>query len=86
MDTTHTKEELKRELNKAMDTLYRVRDEVKVRVHLAGSEAKEAWSKLEPKLEEAEKLAKDTSTQALETIVSLTRKLEKLIASIGKTS
>lgn len=34
----------------ALDELKRARDEIRVKVHLAGMEAKELWGKLEPKL------------------------------------
>jgi hypothetical protein len=33
------------------DNLRRMADEIRVRIHLAGMEAKEAWAKLEPKLQ-----------------------------------
>lgn len=81
-----TKEELEKDINAAVNALYRVRDEAKVRLHLAGLEAQDLWSKLEPKIDEVEQLAKDKSQQALETITQLTSKVEKLVGSIGKPS
>ena len=59
---------------------------MRVRVHLAGLEAQELWSKLEPKISDVEAIARDKSTQALDAIIGLTKKLEKLVASIGKPS
>ena len=32
------------------DRLHRLADEIRVRLHLAGMEAKDAWAKLEPRL------------------------------------
>src|SRR5262245_41645842 len=81
-----TKEELERDTKAALETLYRVRDEIRVRVHLAGLEAKDLYAKLEPKIDEVEQMAKEASAQTVETIQALTKKLEKLVASIGKPS
>jgi len=81
-----TKEELEKDIALALEALYRARDEVRVRVHLAGLEAQELWAKLEPKIDEVEALARDKSTQALDTIIALTKKVEKVVASIGKPS
>lgn len=37
--------------------LHRLADEIRVRIHLAGMDAKDAWQKLEPKLREFERKA-----------------------------
>ena len=81
-----TKEELERDLKVAIDKLTELRDEARVRIHLAGLEARDLWNALEPKIDEAETLAKNASTSALETVIATTKKLEKLVASIGKPS
>lgn len=81
-----TKEELERDLQGALEKLYALRDEARVRIHLAGLEARDLWSALEPKIDEAEQLAKNASSQALETVINTTKKLEKLVGSIGKPS
>jgi len=49
------KTELKKELEKNLNLLHTLRDEVRVRLHLAGMDLKEQWNKLEPHLEDAEK-------------------------------
>ncbi len=41
--------ELKSDLNKSLESLQTLRDEIRVRLHLAGMDAKDAWDKLEPK-------------------------------------
>lgn len=49
-----------------------LRDEIRVDLHLAGMEAKEKWKKLEPSLQDAEKLVddvSDVSQRAMEEIV-----------------
>jgi hypothetical protein len=52
-----------------MDGLRRMADEIRLKVHLAGMEAKEAWSKLEPRLHELEhkaEAAKDKLAEGLD--------------------
>ena len=39
------------------EDLHRLADEIRVRIHLAGMDAKDAWHKLEPKLREFERKA-----------------------------
>ena len=52
------------ELGKRIEELQTLRDELKVRIHLASMEAKDAWNELLPKLEHAEKLAEGTVVDA----------------------
>lgn len=47
--------------------ILRVADEIRVRIHLAGMEAKDAWTKLEPRVKELErKLGHATDRAAAE--------------------
>ncbi len=39
------------EIQKALDEVKRIRDEIRVRVHLGGMDAKKAWHKLEPRID-----------------------------------
>jgi hypothetical protein len=78
---SNTIDELKTEIQKTMTLLHTLGDEARVKVHLAGMDIKDAWAKLEPKLEEAEKIATDASESTLTTIRSTAQKLEKLVAS-----
>jgi len=48
------KPQSKQDLDKALEQLRRMRDEIKVHLHLASMEAKDAWNKLEPGLAELE--------------------------------
>ena len=48
-----TKTELKEELKKSVAALRTLRDEVRVKIHLAGLDAKTEWNKLEPHLLES---------------------------------
>lgn len=77
--TTH---ELKEEIQKTLSTMRTLRDEVRVKLHLAGLDAKEEWRKLEPMLVDVERAATDftqaTRTAATETV----KKLSKLLSSL----
>lgn len=66
-----------------VDRITQLRDEVKLRLHLATLEVKKEWDeKLEPKVFEVEKLAKD----ATETAVSdLVQRLEEFVIRLRPT-
>lgn len=64
--------ELKTELEKSVAVLQTLRDEVRVRLHLAGMEAKTQWNDLEPKVEDAVGRAKREVTEATKTVVTET--------------
>lgn len=81
-----TTEDLKKEISKTATLLTQLRDEAKVKVHLAGMDIKKAWDQLLPKIDEAEQLAKsaaETATEAtLKTIKSTTESVQKLVKSL----
>ena len=67
-----------------LDGLRRVRDELRVQVHLAGAEVKDLWEQTEHRLERAEakvKRLRDTSKEELQDVGSATR---LLIDEIGE--
>jgi hypothetical protein len=76
------KAELKKELEKGVTRLQTLRDEVRVRLHLAGMDLKDQWKKLEPHLEEVEKKAEDASDEARAMLSEAVKKLEKLRAAL----
>ena len=63
MNTTDLKNEISRDLGK-MQTL---RDEVRLKLHLAGMDAKDEWNKLEPQLLVAERAAETFTEESYET-------------------
>jgi hypothetical protein len=78
-DTTN---DLKNEVKKNLAQLQTLRDEVRVRLHLANMELKDQWNKLEPHLLDVEKKAID-ATEASRTMISdAVKKLEKFRASL----
>jgi hypothetical protein len=58
---SQTTDDLKAELKKSVTLLQTLRDEVRVKLHLAGLEAKEGWKKLEPRLDAVEQAAHNAS-------------------------
>jgi hypothetical protein len=74
--------ELKADLLKSVESLQTLRDEVRVRLHLAGMEAKEAWSKIEPTLQDAEKLAEDVSETSRNALGDILKRVQEFRASL----
>jgi hypothetical protein len=68
------------------DDVRRVRDQLKLELHLAGMEAKEQWEKLQPKLAELEKTfeagAHKAGTAMAEEVSAVGATLKKLLADI----
>ena len=65
-------EPIKHQIRKSLDSLTTLRDEIRLQLHLASMDAKSAWTKLEPEVEEANKMAEDAtaiSQKAIEAIV-----------------
>ena len=76
--------ELKGDLQKSLDSLAMLRDEIRVRLHLAGMDAKDAWNRLEPKLLEAEKLAEDVSESSKAALNEIVKKVQEFRASLER--
>jgi hypothetical protein len=74
--------DLKAELKKGLDHLQTLRDEVRVRLHLAGLEAKDEWNKLEPHLFEVEQAAKEASESSHRALTDAVARLKKLRESL----
>jgi predicted nucleic acid-binding Zn-ribbon protein len=78
-DTTN---DLKNELKKGLSQMQTLRDEVRVRLHLANMELKDQWNKLEPHLADVEKKAADVSEASKQMISDAVKKLENFRASL----
>ena len=50
MSAEEAEKTLKQELEETKDDLLRTADEIRVKLHLAGMDVKDAWQELEPKL------------------------------------
>jgi hypothetical protein len=77
-----TANELKTELKKSLSQLQTLRDEVRVRLHLASMDLKDQWNKLEPHLADVEKKAADASEASKSLINDAMKRLEKFRASL----
>lgn len=74
--------------------IQRIADEIRVRIHLAGMEAKELWEKLEPRVQEfetmlaskADKVTDKLTEEASKVGQGLHDELDKLKAKLGGSS
>lgn len=55
MSADEAEKKIKQELEETRNDLRRAADEVRVKLHLAGMDAKDAWEDLQPKLADFEK-------------------------------
>jgi hypothetical protein len=70
-------DELKKEFKKTTELLKTMRDEIKVKLHLAGQEAKDRWQKIEPEIEKAGNEVAKTSRATLDELVSRVKEFKK---------
>jgi hypothetical protein len=79
---SQTTTDLKNELTKGLTYLQTLRDEVRVRLHLAGMEAKAEWNTLEPHLFEVEQAAKQATESSHHALIAAVARLKKLRESL----
>jgi hypothetical protein len=79
---SHATEELKTDLQKSLEALQTLRDEIRVRIHLAGMDAKDAWNKLEPTLLEAERLAEEVTDASRAAMAEIVKKVREFRATL----
>ncbi|MCC6551473.1 MAG: hypothetical protein IT372_00440 [Polyangiaceae bacterium] len=79
---SHTTDDMKADLQKSLEALQTIRDEIRVRIHLAGMDAKDAWAKLEPRLYEAERLAAEVSETSRAALAEVLKKARELRESL----
>ena len=71
------------DIQKAVSRIQWLRDEVKVRLHLASLDARQEWDeKLSPRIFEVEQMAKHVSEQAREAVHDLVEKLETFLSRL----
>ena len=76
-----TANDLKIELKKGLSQLQTLRDEVRVKLHLANMDLKDQWNKLEPHLADVERKAAEATEASRNLIDEAVKKLEKFRAS-----
>ena len=72
---SQTTQELKQEFKKTLGLLQTLRDEVRVKLHLAGMDAKDEWSKLEDELELVDTEAEKFSDKTFDTVKEMLKKV-----------
>ena len=75
---TSEKPKAKQELDKMVGQLRTIRDEIRVRLHLASAEAKEAWNNLEPTLGEIEQKMGQVTAETKAKAQELLKRLSEL--------
>jgi hypothetical protein len=75
-------EQLRAEMDRAMDHLRALRDEARVKVHLGSMEARDEWDRLQPVLREAERVAGQASRAALQSVEATVQKLSDLLVAL----
>ena len=70
--------DLKNEMKKGVDLLRTLRDEVKVKVRLAGMDAKDQWAKLEPELFKVERAAEQATESSKKLLDEAVKRLKTL--------
>lgn len=87
MDAKGISEDVKTEVNKGMERLGTLRDEVKLHLHLASLDAKQEWDeKLEPRINEIQTSAQHVSDASREAVGELVKRVEGFYAKLRGTS
>ncbi len=74
--------DLKSEMKKGVDLLRTLRDEVKVKLHLAGMDVKDQWAKLEPELYRVERAAEQATESSKKLMDEALNRLKTLRESL----
>jgi len=70
-------DDVQRTVEDTLSDLQTLAGEIRVRMHLAGMDAKDAWNKLEPKLQELEQRAERTTEKASHDLHDMAQDLKK---------
>jgi len=74
--------DLKSEMKKGVDLLKTLRDEVKVKLHLAGMDVKDQWAKLEPELSKVERAAEQATESSKKLMDDALNRLKSIRESL----
>jgi hypothetical protein len=75
--TEHEPQGYRKDLEKMRDDLRGLADDIRVRIHLAGMDAKDAWNKLEPKFYDFEKRAEGAVQKTADELRDVAQDLKK---------
>jgi len=79
---SQTTTELKNEVKKSLELLQTLRDEVRVKLHLASMDIKDQWTKLEPHLQKVEKAAEEATEASRAGLADAVKQIKKLHHSL----
>jgi DNA-binding transcriptional regulator GbsR (MarR family) len=79
---SQTTTELKKEIQKSLGLMRTLRDEVRVKLHLASMDVKDEWRKLEPQLTEVERAADELTEATCSAVSDVVKRLSKLSSSL----
>ena len=82
MSAEETEKTLKEELQDTRNDLRQTADEIRVKLHLAGMDAKDAWEELEPKLAEFEKRFDEKAGEVGEELKALGSEIKQRLLNI----
>ncbi len=80
---TRTDQRREDEMKQGLELMQTLRDEVRLQIHLAGMEAKDEWSRLEPVLAEIERTAATMTEAAHHGLHEALDRLKTLRSSLG---
>lgn len=76
-------EDLRHQIRHRLEELQRLRDEIRVDMHLASMDAKDKWRELEPRVRDVETMAKDiteASRKALQEVLDSVRRFRESLS------
>lgn len=78
--------DLEHQMQDLADELKRLRDEIRVKLHLAGLEARDRWNELEPSMGQVEKLAREVNEASKRKLGDLRDRLKELVERVRRDS
>ena len=78
--------DLEKQLREMADDLKRMRDELRVRLHLAGLDVRDRWNELEPRIGNAEKFAHEVNETSRRKLSELRDGLRDLLERVRRES
>lgn len=82
MSADEANKTLKQDLQETRDDLRRAADEIKVKLHLAGMDAKDAWNEIQPRIADFEQRFDAKADDVGEELKALGQEIKQRLANI----
>jgi ElaB/YqjD/DUF883 family membrane-anchored ribosome-binding protein len=82
MSADEANKTLKQDLQETRDDLRRAADEIKVKLHLAGMDAKDAWEEIQPRIADFERRFDSKADEVGEELKALGHEIKQRLANI----